>query len=369
METKLVDFPKVCILILNWNGWEDTIECLESVFRNSYPNYQVIVIDNGSTNGSMERIKAWAEGKQEVLTHEPTHPLYHLSHPPVQKPIPCIEYDRETVEAGGIPEKEKLLYNKLPKGIPHPLVLIQTGDNLGFAGGNNVGIRYVLAKGNFEYVWLLNNDTVIDKKALAEMVKLAETSKKIGIVGSKIMNYYYPNVIDVIGGGDFIPWMGIAREIGSGELDKGQWEGKDINMTYVKGASMLVRSDVIRNIGLMDEIYFLYSEETDWCIRASRSNWKLECALDSTIWHKKKRSSKVYGEGSLSEFHKEYYIARNNLIILKKFYKKFLPVGFLLSFGIKILLIIFKRKHNAAILIKYTLRGYIDFLKGEMESI
>ena len=236
---------------------------------------------------------------------------------------------------------------------------------LGFAGGNNVGIKYVLAKNDFDYVWLLNNDTVIDKKALVEMVKLAETNKKIGIVGSKIMNYYSPNVIDVIGGGNFIPWMGIAREIGSGELDNGQWEKKTINMTYVKGASMLVRSDVIRNIGLMDESYFLYSEETDWCIRSSGSGWKLNCSMQSIVWHKEKGLSKDY-KGNLSEFHKEYYIARNNLIILKKFYKKYLAIGFLLSFGIKFLVIVTKKeKRHDITLMKYAIKGYIDFLRGK----
>ena len=80
-------WPRVAIIILNYNGWKDTIECLESVFRITYPNYQVIVIDNGSTDGSMEKIKAWAEGKQEVLTPKPTHPLYHLSHPPIKKKL------------------------------------------------------------------------------------------------------------------------------------------------------------------------------------------------------------------------------------------------------------------------------------------
>jgi len=80
-----MSYSKVAIIILNYNGWKDTIECLESVLRNDYPNYQVIVVDNGSPNNSMKYIKAWAEGRQEVLTPEPTHPLYHLSHPPVKK--------------------------------------------------------------------------------------------------------------------------------------------------------------------------------------------------------------------------------------------------------------------------------------------
>ena len=98
---KMQDWPKVVIIILNWNGWKDTIECLESVFKNTYPNYQIIVVDNGSTDCSINKIRAWAEGKQEALTLKPSSPLYGLSHPPIKKPIPYICYNREEAEEGG----------------------------------------------------------------------------------------------------------------------------------------------------------------------------------------------------------------------------------------------------------------------------
>ena len=101
------NWPKVAIIILNYNNWQDTIECLESVLRNDYPNYQVIVVDNGSANNSTEYIKVQAEERQEVLTSEPTHPLYHLSHPPVKKPILYIYYTREEAEKGGDFELEE----------------------------------------------------------------------------------------------------------------------------------------------------------------------------------------------------------------------------------------------------------------------
>jgi len=94
-------WPNVAIIIFNYNGWADIIECLESVLSNDYPNYQVIVVDNGSPNNSIEYIKAWAEGRQEALTPEPTHPLYHLSHPPIKKPVPYIYYIEEEAEKGG----------------------------------------------------------------------------------------------------------------------------------------------------------------------------------------------------------------------------------------------------------------------------
>src|SRR5450631_1463343 len=117
---------KVYILILNWNGWQDTIECLETVFRNDYPNYQVIVCDNDSTDSSLDKIKAWAEGRLEPKNVENEY-LRALSSPPVAKPVTYREYSRTRAEKGGAADDGDV-----------SLILIQTGANLGFAGGNNV---------------------------------------------------------------------------------------------------------------------------------------------------------------------------------------------------------------------------------------
>lgn len=150
---------KVYIIIVNWNGWKDTIECLESVLRNDYPSYQVIVCDNGSHDDSLGNIKRWATGKLEngVL---PSNPLYSISFPPVRKPISFIEYTREEVDA---------VRNVNPTDAR--LILIQNAANLGFAGGNNVGIRYALDRDDFRHVWLLNNDVVIKPDALSRLVR------------------------------------------------------------------------------------------------------------------------------------------------------------------------------------------------------
>jgi GT2 family glycosyltransferase len=347
-------FPKVAIIILNWNGWKDTIECLESVFRIDYPNYQVIVVDNGSKNDSVERIKAWAEGRQEVLTPEPTHPLYPLSHPPVQKPIPYIEYDRNTAEAGGLPEKEKLLYEKLPKGISYPLILIQTGENLGFAGGNNVGIKYALAKDDFEYVWLLNNDAVVDKEALTEMVKLAESDEEISVVGSKLLYYYKPDTIQALGG-KINKWLGTLKQIANLEKDNGQWN-KEFEVEQVAGTSMLIKESVIKEAGLMDENYFLYWEDVNWCLRIKRLGWKLFYCPKSKVWHKE--GGTVGYKSPVSD----YYSTRNNLILWKKFFRSYLPIVFIILFVGKIINRI-KRKQFKNI--SYVLKGYKDFLEGK----
>src|SRR3990172_7009722 len=116
---------KVYILIVNWNGWGDTVECLESVFRNDYPDYQVIVCDNGSEDGSLDLIRAWAEGNLDVFVPE-DNPLRRLSIPPFAKPVPWVELDREQAETGGAGARDGAR-----------LILVQTGANLGFAGGDN----------------------------------------------------------------------------------------------------------------------------------------------------------------------------------------------------------------------------------------
>ncbi len=251
--------PLIFILILNWNGWHDTVECLESVQRLSYPNYRIVVIDNGSTDGSVERIKAWAAGELPVESK-------FFTYDPSTKPVRWIEYDRATAEAGGLPELEAEI-EALP---PHSrIAFIQTGANLGYAGGNNVGIRYALARGA-NYVWLLNNDTVVDKNALTEMVRLAESDEKIGMVGSKILRYDSSEVILDVGG-----WLKVSYHIvhkfpGYNEIDRGQWD-KVFQPDYLNGASLLVSTLAIRDIGLLDEEYFLYWEETDCCYRARRN--------------------------------------------------------------------------------------------------
>lgn len=349
-----LEWPKVAIIILNWNGWKDTIECLESVFRNNYPNYQVIVIDNGSTNGSVEKIKAWADGKQEVLTPEPPHPLYYLSHPAVKKPIPYIYYTCEEAEKGGnfkLEEKvtnewrgrRKINSTELNPTSSYPLIFIQTGKNLGFAGGNNVGIKYAMVRGNYDYIWLLNNDTVIDKDALAEMVKLGKSNKKVGMIGSKILYYDEPNIIQALGGTKKITWKTTGKHICDFKEDQLKFNNDFEIKGYIYGASLLVREEVVRIVGIFDENYFMLMEETDWCLRVLKKGWKLFCSSKSKIWHKvssstKKGKEKIFfgrssRRSSLSNyFEREYYNIRNHLYFVRKHFNKYFTITCLYLF-------------------------------------
>ena len=184
----------MAIIILNWNGWQDTLECLESVQHINYMDYEVILVDNCSTNDSVKIFQSWCDGKVPVNTKM-------VKFSPENKPVKYIEYDRISAEAVGN------IDNKTEEDPPQRrLVIIQTGENLGFAGGNNVGIRYALKK-DFDYVWLLNNDTVIDRDSLIEMIKLAESDENIGMVGSKLVDYHDPQKIQSIGENTVFPQL------------------------------------------------------------------------------------------------------------------------------------------------------------------
>ena len=321
---------KIYIIILNYNGWVDTIECLESVLRNDYPNYQVIVIDNNSPNNSMEYIKAWAEGKLDVWV-KPNHPLRHLSFPPVKRPIPYVYYNREKAEKGGNIEVENRLVGKILKGITtnYPLVFIQTGENLGFAGGNNVGIRYALAKDDFEYIWFLNNDTVIEKDTLSKLVRKFEEykkeGKKVGIIGSKLLYYDNPNIIQGIGG-IYNKWFAVAKHLGVFEKDKGQYDNEQIldKIDYVIGASMLVSKEFIKEVGLMCEDYFLYFEELDWTLRGREKGYQLGYCWQSKVYHKEGGSIGSSSKGQEKSEIADYYGLRNRILFTKKFFPKYL---------------------------------------------
>jgi len=382
-------WPKVAVIILNWNGWKDTIECLESVFRNTYPNYQVIVVDNGSTNGSIEKMKAWAEGKQEVLTPEPSHPLYHLSHPPVKKPIPYIYYTREEAEKGGNFELEEKVTKEWQeqrkfnsKGLNptsfYPLIFIQTGENLGYAGGNNVGIKFLLGKNEYNYIWILNNDTVIDKRVLSKMVKLGENDNKIGVIGPKVFFYDTPNIIQSLGGTSQINWKTFGKHVSYFKEDQFKFNGNFEIKGYVYGASMMMKIETIKTTGIFDENYFMIAEEADLCFRIHKKGWKLFCSGESKVWHKDGASTKLkkdvekmfLGRGSvrhsLNRVIMNGYYTRNHLYFVKKHFNEYFIITCLVLF-LKVL-----RKIIGIILyddfkllrIKILLKGFYDGVKG-----
>lgn len=301
---------RVYILILNWNGWLDTIECLESVFRLDYPDFRVIVCDNDSSDDSIERIRGWAAGELQVAVPE-HNPLHSMSQPPVWKPIPVAEYDRAGAETGGITDDAARL------------VLIRTGGNLGFAGGNNVGLRYALTRGDFDFVWLLNNDTVVKPDALTWQVRRMEERSDAGICGTLMPYYSDPDIIWTAGGGTFNRWLAKSCSLDdripvSAASHRDEVERR---MDYVAGASMLVSKPFLRDVGLMWEGYFLYFEEPDWCFRGRRQGYSLVYSDRSVVYHKVGISTVLHDAGP--SWSAENYFFRSQIL----FTVRFLPVA------------------------------------------
>jgi len=309
--------------VSNWNGWRDTICCLESLFRISYVNYQVIVRDNCSEDGSIDRIKAWAEGHQTAEVDD-DDPLKKYSHPAVPKPIQYQELSRPEAERGGYPEDSR-----------SPLILIQTGANLGFAGGNNVALRYVLARNDHDYVWLLNNDTVVKADALTQLVSHMRERPRAGICGSTLVYYGAPDKIQALGGARYNAWIAKSSHIGAFQSPETPVDERAVerNMDYVVGASMLVSRAFLRDIGLMSEDYFLYCEEMDWALRG-RGKYTLAFASSSIVYHKE---GAVIGGSYLRPQEKsatsEYYAVRSKILLARKFFPLRLPFVYVSVMG------------------------------------
>ena len=242
--------PKVSIIILNWNGLKDTIECLESLRKITYPNYEVIVVDNGSRGNDAD-----------VL------------------------------------EKKYKDYIKL----------IRNKENLGFAGGNNVGIKITKGK----YIFILNNDTKVDKNCLERLIEVSEKDNKIGMSAPKILSFKNPRVIDSVGINIYPD--GMSRGRGRMKIDKGQYN-HDKEILLPSGCAALYKKTMINEIGLFDEDFFAYCEDTDLGLRGRLAGWKAILVPSAIVYHHYSKTVKEY-----SDF-KAFLVERNHFwVALKNF--------------------------------------------------
>lgn len=299
--------PHVDIVLVNWNGCADLLECLESVFRQDYPRFRVLVCDNASHDGSLDQVERWVAGEVSVRPAS-AHFAAAFDNMALRRPA-CVRYTRQQAEAAR-------------RGQADPaLVLIDTGGNLGFAGGNNVGLRYTLAQGDAAHVWVLNTDTIVDPLALRHLVARAQRGgaggSQVGVVGSTLIHYWEPSTIQAAGGASFDPATCIARHLAVGQLvtaparDPAQIEAET---AYVVGASMLVSVPFLQQVGLMCEDYFLYFEELDWAVRA-QGRFTLAYSPASLVYHKVGgSSSKVASVGSMG------YLYRSRLKFVARHY-------------------------------------------------
>ena len=301
------DTPKISIIVLNWNNWRDTLECLHSLHQITYPRYHLIIVDNGSTDGSLKKISTYCA---DVLSVRLVFATSNRQDGQVSS-APPRSYGTEAkfkqTDEDGFGTRE--------------ITIIRNEENYGYAEGNNVGIRCALKRGS-DAVVLLNNDTVVHPEFLTELVKASKTRESAGFFGPKI--YYYNDGNgrkDVISfaGAEFSMLTGRGRAIGKHEVDIGQYDAiREVD--YVEGSCMLVKTHVIDEIGLLDPVFFAYLEDLDWCVRGKYHGYASVYVPNAKIWHKTSASN--------VESANIYYMTRNRFWFMKK---QASPMGYRLS--------------------------------------
>lgn len=245
---------QVSFVILNWNQCAMTLDCLESLEKLDYQNYNLIVVDNGSTDHSAETIK--------------------------QKYPDCI--------------------------------IIENPENLGYSEGNNVGIQYALGL-NSNYIFLLNNDTYVDKYLLTRLIDVISKDTNIGIVGPTM---YYAEPQNVLWGGhNWIDWHNtrVVREKMGEEIEYQALQNEPPHeVEYIDSCAILVKTEVFTKIGLMDYRYFINFDDIDLCMRVRKAGYKVVYVPSGIIWH---RVSAAIGVGSPAN---TYYMTRNAFLFFSR---------------------------------------------------
>ena len=290
----------VTIILLNWNGYEDTLEALESLYQINYPNYNVIVVDNHSTNDSVEKITQYAKGNIRVETEY----TKYCNNKPIEL-IRLREDELRKVDYTTTDDKKKLL-------------LIENYENYGFARGNNIAIDYTLKYDNPDYVLLLNNDTIVDSDFLKNMMDVAKSDESIGIIGPKFYYYDYNNsheeiwcigsVVDL----DHFPGHHSIMDEEGYDLTQ-----KVIECDWVSGAGLLIKSEAIPE-GYLDTSFFFGCEDVDLAMQVKDKGYKVVTVTDSIIWHKVGMS-----RHKNTQFKTEYNHIMTNLQFIKKHKKNY----------------------------------------------
>ena len=333
------DAATVHAILVNWNGWRDTVECLASLYRSDHPGLRVVVCDNGSSDDSLDHIRQWARGAAEPL--HPGSPLPSSPDARARRPATIVEYTREAAEQGGDPGDGDA-----------QLVLIDAGANLGFAGANNVCLRYLMRRGAAGYAWLLNNDTVVAPDAARRLAEHLDRDPTVGAVGSTLRRYHEPDQLEMIGGAR-LRWRA-GFPVTTPNLAMAQSNGRRGAIDFVAGTSLLARIATFEQVGLIDERYFLYCEDTDWSYRVRAAGMRLACAPASIVWHK--------GGGSVghsSPLH-DYYVVKSGLLFAHRFARAWLPAALLYAAWHALLPKIVRREWPRA---RAVLQAYRDFLR------
>lgn len=285
--------PRVVVVVLTYGGADYAADACRSLLRSESCEYRLIFIDNASPDNTFDSLRAFAAA--EGIDHQVTAP-----------------------DAPGAD------FEAMPR-----LTLMQSGANLGFAGGNNVAVRWLMRGRGWDYLWLLNPDTLVEPQTMAALAARGTERPDAGIIGARICCDPDRDVIQNYAGGKIWKVLGVGRNLGLGApadapVDVAAIEAE---LDFVVGCSMFVPRRFLEEVGLMEEGYFLYYEEFDWCLR--RGDYALAYAHDAIVYH---RLGAAIGSstkrGGISPFSMFWNI-RNRFKVAHRFYPYYLPTVYL----------------------------------------
>jgi GT2 family glycosyltransferase len=292
---------KVYIIVINWRKANLTIECLEAILSLRNVAFRVIICDNGSDDRSLEQLTDWVaqQNARSASIRGGTDTFFPR--------------DLQTV----VDVRESLF------------TIVDVGENLGFAGGNNVGIRLALTDHAMTHVWLLNNDTIPEPDSLRILVEAMSSDSRMGICGSTLV---YPDPSDTVqafGFGHMNTWMMLAHHIGKfARLDRAGLGANTVVRSfpyYVVGASMLVSRKFIESVGLLSEDYFLYFEEPDWMRRAG-NRFSFGWAPRSIVLHREGASAGAQSSTTFYGSFSDFYFLRACLLFCRRHFPRRFPI-------------------------------------------
>jgi len=316
---------EVYIILVNYNGWRDTIECIQSLIATTYPRLNIIVVDNDSTDNSISHIIDFLESN-----------AYHFQNSfNLKENVVGEKYNIQDIYTEhSILERE--------------FTLIKSNENLGFSGGNNIGMRYAIDC-QADYILLLNNDTTVFHDFIEPLVDTLEQYDDVGLVGGKI--YDYNSRDNFIAGG----YIDLLRGSGYHYYNKNSEQIKEVS--FLSGCLWMLKRDVLEEVGFLDENFFLYIEDVEYCYRMNKYHKKLIYNPNSKIFHKESQST-----GKMSPLT-IYYNTRNRLYFTTKYYDSKVDIfKFYLFFIITRLIKVIFIKQNRP----YIIKGVKDFLKNKM---
>lgn len=286
---------QVVVIILNWRNAPDTIAAVESLLKtNPGQQFQILVCDNASGDGSEDAFMSWARN----------HP--HLSTDFLISPTDSSA--------------------RITAAFEKQVIWVSTGGNLGFAGGNNVGVRLAQHYGDFQYFWFLNNDCLVEPTTMGALVSRMEQDPAIGICGARLRYVEPADRLQAFGGAAHNRWTGRGRYIGHWVVPDEVHSRDEVEqaLSYVCGASMFVRRELLETVGLMNEDYFLFFEELDWAVRA-KVKFKLGYCPDAVVFHKEGATIGSSSDTRRTSRLSDFYLFRNRLKFTARFYPYALP--------------------------------------------